>query len=226
MNTRWYERLPLLLEDVKESLIEHPNLHIAVDEGGRLLIRGTLSVESDGDVLDRFLIEILFPENYPKGVPVVREIGGRLPWDRARHVNPEDGSACLFIRDERWRAWPVGSSFRSFLDVPVRNYFLGQSFVEMGLPWPFGQWEHGEIGVEEFYKELLATDDLSVVQAYLECLSAKKLKDHWACPCGSGRRIMQCHWKRVTELRKQISRENAQSSLADIRKLMASRSRR
>jgi hypothetical protein len=129
------------------------------------------------------------------------------------------------LPDERWRAWPVGSSLVDFLDGPVRNFFIGQSLVERGDPWPFGQWGHGIDGIREYYEDLLATSDTDVIRRYMECLSAKKIKGHWPCPCGNGKRLRDCHMDALLDLREKIARKDALASLKYFRAQLVSSQR-
>ncbi len=129
------------------------------------------------------------------------------------HMNPADGTACVLLPDERWRVWPDGSTLLRFVNGPVRNFFLGQSLVALGEKWPFGQWRHGADGIREYYAELLGTDDIRVITAYVECLSKNKIKGHWPCPCNSGRRLRDCHGDLVRDLSAKIPRKIALSSL-------------
>ena len=76
----------------------------------------------------------------------------------------------MLLPDERWRVWPPGTSLLTFLTGPVRSFFLAQSIVEEGEPWPFGQWAHGAKGVLQYYRELIKT------LTYLRC----DLRASWA----------------------------------------------
>jgi hypothetical protein len=151
-------------------------------ENGVVWIRGSFPIMSEGQELDRYVIEMKLLPDYPKSIPLVWEIGGRIPRTADFHVNPADGTACILLPDERWRVWPSGSTLLRFLDGPVRNFFLGQSLVRLGEPWPFGQWGHGATGIRE-YSELLETDDTRVVIGFLEMLTKTRIKGHWPCPC-------------------------------------------
>jgi hypothetical protein len=113
--------------------------------------------------------------------------------------------------------WPHGSTLLQFLDGPVRNSFLGQSLVELGDPWPFGQWGHGADGIREYYAELLGSNDVRVIAGYLDCLSKKKIKGHRPCPCRSGRRLRACHRVLVQDLTTKIPRRVAAESLEKLR---------
>jgi hypothetical protein len=79
------------------------------------------------------------------------------------------------------------------------------------------QLAHGADGIRAFYAELLGTGDMNVIRGYLACLAAKKVKGHWECPCGSGKRLRECHGTRVLDLRKKISTADASASLSYLR---------
>jgi hypothetical protein len=85
--------------------------------------------------------------------------------------------------------------------------------VEEGQPWPFGQWAHGAKGVFQFYRELLKTSDLRVMTTYLDYLAAKKVKGYWPCPCRNGKKLRDCHFDQIKDLREKISRKDAERSL-------------
>lgn len=79
--------------------------------------------------------------------------------------------------------------------------------------WPFGQWAHGAKGIFQFYRKLLRTSDLRVMTTYLEYLAAKKVKGHWPCPCRNGKKLCDCHFDQIKDLREKISRKDAEISL-------------
>jgi len=193
-----------LVAQIREQLCNHyTNLHV-YPEAKRIIVKGTFPIVSNGRVLDRYSVEIEIPPDYPRSWPIVREVGGRIPRTSDCHINP-DGSACLFLPDEASIKLPKDLSFRNFLDGPVRNFFIGQSLVELNQPWPSGERPHGAAGILEFYRELLGTQDLAIVRKYLEYLGKKEIKGHWPCPCGSGRKLRKCHRAQVYALREKIT---------------------
>ena len=163
------------------------------------------------------MIEIEFPSDYPDNLPVVREVGGRIPRNADHHINNSSGDICLLVPDECWRVFPYGASFLDFLNVPVFNYFLGESLVELGHPRPFGERSHGIAGVFEYYAEALGTQDRHVIANFVECLSRAPAKGHWLCPCGSGLRIRRCHQDLIRSLEDRIPARVAKGTLAHIR---------
>lgn len=146
---------------------------------------------------------MVLPGDYPKSLPKVRELGGRLPWLPDFHVN-SDGTCCVLLPEDRARCFPPGSRLSVFLDGPLHDFFLGQSLVALGEPWPFDEWSHGKNGVRAFYQELLQTDDLAMIGRYLRVLTRLNLKLHWGCPCGSGKKIRKCCHEKISDLRRKV----------------------
>ena len=188
----------------------YPDLHLAVSPGP-LMFRGTFPVIDAGGVVDRFTIEMSFPEGVNRP-PTIRETGGRIPRTVDRHVFPHSGAICTDVPELTLLAGKF--SLLSYLEGPVHNYFLGQSLVERGKPWPFGKWSHGRTGLLEAYGELLGLDaqDENQIRRYLNCLAHKKVKGHWQCPCGSGKAIRQCHGDQVRRLHERIPPRIAQQA--------------
>lgn len=86
----------------------------------------------------------------------------------------------------------------------MRNFFIAQSLVEAGESWPFGQRSHNAQGILECYAELIGTTDLQIAFQYLEILSKKDIKGHWFCPCGSRRKLRNCHSAVIRDLKQRI----------------------
>jgi hypothetical protein len=89
-----------------ELAVRFPSLHIfAADR----VIRGTLPIEHDGVELDRFLVEVELTR-LEADLPIVREIGGRIPRLRdLRHINA-DGSACVCLPEDYFLKFPASLS--------------------------------------------------------------------------------------------------------------------
>lgn len=210
----WYDRNPTLANEIRKDLrTRQPNLHLLTGADGAAVIRGTFLVRGSGErVLDQYLITIELPDNYPKDLPVVREIGGKIPCSIDYHIE-RDGRACVFLPDDRWHCFPEESSFSKYLDGPLHNFFLGQSLVALGENWPFGEWGHGANGILEYYEQFLETDDAKAIIRFLQAAAKLNLKPHLPCPCGSGRKIRKCCRDKVLELRHRISPAIARKSL-------------
>jgi len=219
-------RYPDRLNALRLSIgVEYPSLHINIDNS-RIFLRGALFIfdQPTGEEIDHYEIEIELPENYPKSIPIVREIGGRLPKIADRHFNSACGEACLFLPDERFKYYPEGTSISDFIKSPVTQFFVSQTYYELTHQWPFGQRSHGTLGIEEFYKELLHTNNPKVVLTFLEFLSRKEVKGHHQCYCRSGKKIKNCHLSKMVDARLKIDRITAQGSLSKYKEYISQNS--
>lgn len=190
----------------------YPNLHSFPDDQ-RVIIRGGFPVKVGATLLDRFQLAVTVPRGYPQVLPVVRETGGRIPCESDRHIEA-DGKACLFLEEETETYFPAGSSLLDFLQGPVNAFFVGQLHFEQFGTWPFGQRSHGPAGVVEFYAEKLGTQDRRAIVAAVDYLRYREIKGHWPCPCGSGKRLRDCHMPKILALRRTIPPEVAERSYA------------
>ncbi|MGB4107841.1 MAG: hypothetical protein WBK55_08605 [Alphaproteobacteria bacterium] len=186
-----------MLEDVKQALLAHQWLHLHIQED-TARVQGSIIVPGD-----RFNVEILFLPDYPRSLPEVQETAARIPRIQDRHINPIDNTACVCIPDE-WFLQRKDESFSTFLQGPVYNFFLSQKHFEIHKTWPFGDRRHGNDGLLDFYREQFGTQDRTTITEYIRCLSQEKIKGHWNCPCGSGKRIRNCHGDKIHALRSKV----------------------
>jgi hypothetical protein len=181
----------------------HPTLRLVMERRQRV-IKGALNVEHEGKFLAGFQIEILLDVTDVLGLPMVKEVGGRIPRTPERHINVADGSACLYLPEDLVVRHRKPFDVSSFISGPVRTFFLGQAGFELGAPFPLGEWGHGSSGIREMLAGLLGFDDTDVCVAFLELLSGKVIKAHWSCPCGSRRLLRCCHQDLVQGLRHRL----------------------
>lgn len=195
----------------------YPTLHLTI-ENETVYIRGSLFLTETAtkQEIDRYSIEIEIPVDYPKSIPKVREIGDKIPKIIDRHINI-DGTACLFIPEERWKYYPKGASIVDFIAGPISQFFMSQSYFEITGNWLFGQRKHGIGGLLEFYSEILGTTNILVIRKFVEYLIKPKVKGHWHCYCGSQKLLRHCHLKKVFEYRSKISVETTRESLNKLR---------
>jgi hypothetical protein len=201
------------IDGIRVALLKHyPTLHL-YREDGAWLVRGPFPVVVEDMIIDHYLIEILLPDDYPKSIPRLKEIGGRIPRKAAWHVYT-NGYCCPFLPDERWKYWPRGLDIIDFLKGPVNDYFAGQTYRKLKGSYPFGERRHGKLGIIDYYSEELGTDDQAVIKKCLEYLSTPQPKGHWPCYCGSGERMRHCHFDKMKELHKKIDPRTASVSLS------------
>ena len=199
----------LRLEDVRLVLTCcQPELY-AVQEGREIVVRGKyqlherVATPGTAPPICRYDVHIRLVTDFPKTEPRVFEVGGRIPREIDRHVS-WDGTCCLTVW-EVWLATAPDVSFEAFLTGPAYEFFLSQFYYEINGEWPFGEWSHFQKGFEEACAEVLGLpDEENQLYAYLEVLSKQRPKGHWSCPCGSGKRLRDCHREGVMALHEKI----------------------
>lgn len=175
---------------------------------GRYFVYEDKSTPNPSGPITFFDIKIGVPDTFPIDQPLVLETGGRIPRTLDRHIYGE-GHCCINVWEE-WLVSAADQSFSSYMNGPLRNYFLSQYRFEQTGEWPFGERAHGYDGLIEAYAETLGIEvDAAKVKNCLQLLSRKKIKGHWLCQCGSGKRIRDCHQQIFSELRQKITPEMA-----------------
>jgi hypothetical protein len=208
----WHELRPEELTEFKEGLRDaFPELRVDV-EGADVLVRGTLSLKNSEAVVDEFFIEARVPPSFPADLPVVREVGGRIPQTMDRHVIPITGTACLFVTDDREAQFPAGSKLLRFFDGPVRSYFFSQSYFEKTGEWPFGERPHGIDGCLDFYRDRLGLPDSRLVPAALRYLRHPRIPGHLPCFCGATR-VRTCHQSALLQLQREVPQDRIKALL-------------
>tara|TARA_R110000744_G_scaffold91550_1_gene177542 strand:+ start:62042 stop:62728 length:687 start_codon:yes stop_codon:yes gene_type:complete len=158
--------------------------------------------------LDAFEIEMAVATSYPEVEPQVREVGGRIPYDPDRHMY-RNGRCCTCIWEE-WCATSADTSFKAYCEGPLRNFFLSQHIFEKTNKWPFGERAHGAAGYVQAAASFLGLDeDNARADRYLQAVVAQSLRGHWDCPCGSGKRVRDCHYDELVDMRAAVDRGQA-----------------
>ncbi|HEV7343311.1 MAG TPA: hypothetical protein VGN68_16930 [Sphingopyxis sp.] len=209
----------LTLSEVEAAIaFDQPDLR-ATQQRDMIVVEGTFVV-TGGDAaydpegpLARYGVRIELSSAYPRIEPRVFETDGRIARDPDHHINGE-GDCCVTVW-ENWLVTAGSTSFSAYLRGPLREYFLGQFWFENTGSWPFGERAHGMSGLEEAYAEALGIPNVRKDLLYLlRFLRQQRSKGHWPCPCGSGRRVRNCHQNDLSAQRQRIKPHIAKSMLA------------
>lgn len=202
MSKPWHEVEPNVTSELRVELgKKYPDLRLTIDgEIGHLV--GSFPIVHEGVELDRFEIKVRVPAEFPRELPTVYEVGGRIPHDVDWHTF-KAGNLCVIVPEE----WFLNQNYRSliaYLEGPLRNYFVNHALAEAGHVRPMGERRHGSRGLYDAYGDMVGTTDTLAIIRYLRFCASPKIKAHWKCPCGSGKRVEICHLAHVLSLRKQI----------------------
>lgn len=201
-------------EEVAAATARHPRL-VRTAPG---TVEGSLLINADyeGEVItERFQVRITKANPASDRVPALYEIGGRTDAVRAKwgltdprdlHRNPDNGPACVCVKQEEATRFPPGSDLAFFIDGLARDYLYGLAFYDRHGRWPWGERAHGSLGLLEFYVDdqapITNTDVEAVVPYFLKEKNwlefekqLRRPRAHGACLCSSGRQFRRCHPK-------------------------------
>ena len=221
--TSWHERDPGALRALEATLRrDYATMHAMVTDGV-VRVRGTYPVVHEDQEIERYSLCIKLPPDYPHSLPAVWETADKIPRIEDRHISMPMGSLCLGVPAALWLALRGNFSINRVLDIPVRNFLIGNCMIEAREDWPYGEWAHGAKGMLQFFGETIGTDDPHAIVKLIDGLINGKVRGHWPCPCGSGAIVRKCHADAIQQLRGVPAEVLAQSGIPilDLIKKMA-----
>jgi hypothetical protein len=191
-----------------EALRLHPGLSIRPRKAGCVTVAGELQVNHCAAgfhaIEDAFEIEMRVPGDFPRTLPEVRELGGRIP--NSFHTN-SDGTLCLGSPIRlRMHAGPRPPLTR-FIERCVIPYLYGFEHQERHGVLPFGELGHRNKHVVEDLKGVFRVQDLKACVGLIRLAGMQRRKaNRCRCPCNSGNRVGQCHHRILNHLRARCGR--------------------
>lgn len=202
----WYEeKEAFFLQETRFIKENYPELHYKIRDGIMTLsgiFHFTASYKGE-EISDCYKIRIAFPENYPDELPIIGEIGGRIP-NSYHHL--DDGALCLGTPADLYTRFAQARNIKNYLNNIVIHYLYRYSYIEKNNKEPYGDRAHGFDGIIEGYQELLKTDNARIVFLILHMEYDKRTKqdykfNNFKCLCGSGKKFKLCHGKYRKKLR-------------------------
>jgi len=190
------------------------NLYVLKEESVLVMGLFRLSVP-DSSVYYDYRISLYLPNNYPTRYPIMMCNDERLPIGNIdRHIL-SDGQACLAAPAEIKKRWGSEPRIVPFLDNLVAPFLAWQVYYdEYKQPPPWGQLSHGVMGIFEYYADCLEIPLDEHTYEFMKLLARKNNpKGHELCPCGSGRRLRNCHMMSIQRVREQITWKNVSEDL-------------
>lgn len=191
-----------------EALAAHPRLRLIPTRSRGFVLRGTIRCwarSSNGREVDEpFQIEVQVSHRFPREVPSVFEIAGRIP--KAFH-HLDDGALCLGSPTAQRLALEERPTIGGFLDTVVVPFLYGFVIHSADGTMPFGELAHGAAGLEEdilaFFRLPKGSDPLATL-----LLAGRRRRDanKRCCPCESPSRLGRCHHIAINEARLRLGR--------------------
>ena len=181
--------------EIPSLLVKYSGLSVRPQRNGDLLLVGDLDFQaryrSLEQISDTYAIEITATKRFPREIPMVRSIDGKVP--RRFHTNP-DGSLCLGSPIRLSMALQRNSTLIGFVDNCLVPYLYNYSYKQQYGILPFDELPHGQKGIIKDYMELLRVETEEACLKMLDLLGKKKrIANKYSCPCSSGYRVGRCH---------------------------------
>jgi len=183
-----------------------PALHLLVDQiGGWARIVGTIRVPMPDGREQAFEIAVEYPSADPFILPSTYDPVGRFPRDPDRHVEC-DGRFCLWLPQHAPSVEFAREGGLALYLCRVQEFLALQVMYEVRLHhgvrpyWPGEQWAHGQDGHRQWLEQHTANLSADQLQALLGNVAVPR-KPGRRCPCGSGKRLGNCHKEWLRQLR-------------------------
>ncbi len=212
----------MTLENQIKYLCEHFDGLEILDEINPLKIRGVISFKAKYKELevieDWFEIEIDIPDDYPKYLPKITEIQGKIQSDYA-HLN-DDSSFCLATPLAERQSFNQDPTLFGFMNNLVIPYLYSYCYWLKHNEYPFGDRSHGMLGVIEHYKDIFNTNAIPELLDGLYRIAQHGYRGHHPCPCGSGLIVRKCHRTVTQDIAKDDTREVLSKDLHRIQQIL------
>ncbi|MCQ9209391.1 SEC-C domain-containing protein [Granulicatella seriolae] len=197
-------------EEIYYFLSKYPEFTYQVKDNKKIL-EGNLHLNHEFQgvhFINDYTIQIIFDADEAVIVPTIREISKKIV-KQYSHLYT-DKSLCLSTLPELYNFFKQGGEdiLVRWIDFFVIPYFFSYEYYQKYKIYPFGERSHGTLGIIEYYQEYFkvdSTDDvLNLVQYFLKC---KKYRGHIQCPCGSEKKLRDCHGKEALEVMKSAEKK-------------------
>lgn len=194
---------------LQDVLRTHPRLRVKpCPEPHGLHIEGEVQFDARPDgagaIEDTYTVAIFVPANFPQSIPVVRELGGRVPKDY--HTNP-DGTLCLGSDVRLHLELNDEPTLTGFINRCIIPFLAGCSHLDRTGEELIPGLAHGDDGLRDDYMSLLRVSSFSACVQMMALMSLRKrVANKQPCSCGSGRRVGRCHHLILNTLRERLGR--------------------
>jgi len=190
----WQKRNPdLYAKEMSVVRSRFPDVSIE-DSKGPVHLEGLFPVRTkSGSILRQYRLLVVFPPNYPDWIPDSFMLEPSVEHIVERHIE-KNGRACLCLPHEIPSILTGEIRFEAYFDHLLTPWLIGQAYYDEHDRWPWPTREHGKDGILQGFSDLLDIKDFNVVERYARLLIRKNpAKGHELCPCGSERKLRDCH---------------------------------
>lgn len=160
-------------------------------------IVGNIYIEclcKDEFIKDEFEIKIQFFKN---NLPKVWEVSNKI---RKNYPHLYDDKRLCLATDLDQELYLKSHTIIDWIEEYVKKYFISYIYYKRYGVFPFGEHSHGNKGIYEFIQTYYKMDSLIEAKNIYEYVCKKKYRGHLKCPCGSNRKIRNCHGELIRRI--------------------------
>ena len=182
---------------IDRFLKDYPGMSISPSRSSRLKFEGFFSFSATPDngptINGTYRLVIEIPDAFPKDIPIVREIGEKIPHDGKHHVN-DDGSLCLGSPIRLLSKISENPSLVGFSESCLVPFLYAISYKnQYAGDFIFDELAHGTLGILDDYKDFFGLKTAGQVINTLALLGTKKrIANKKPCPCNCGNILGKC----------------------------------
>lgn len=182
--------------EIQAVLVEQPGLRSTLDAMHKQYqLEGAFVIKAWHDttyIHDEYAIRIDIPLNFPQSIPVVYEVGNRIPSTYSHRYN--NGKLCLAAQIEMESFFDQPRTLLDFVKRYVVSYLFTYSYFEKYGTMPAGERSHGALGEVEFLREYLGMSNDRNIWRFLNTVADHRFvfEPGGKCPCGSGMDMGGC----------------------------------
>ena len=183
-------------EQVKHLLLKYTDLEV-IASSPKILIRGNIEINriyNDFHLHKSYLIEIIIPFDSDE-LPYVRDIGNHI--DKRYPHRYFDGRLCLDTDSCIKIRFLNGFSLETWMEDYVEAYYFSYEYYMRYREFPFGERAHNLTGILQTYSEFFNEPDYKKTFLLMSAISKTKYRGHSLCPCGSKKKLRNCHGQYV-----------------------------
>lgn len=162
----------------------------------------------------KFDLEIVVPGDFPLAFPRVRELSNCIDEDYPHQYT--NGQFCLASDLELRMFFSQDTDICSFIEKYVIPYLYTYRFYEEYGVYPYGERSHGTMGNLEYLQDLFQVDDWKQVLDFMLFVVQSSYRGHLLCPCGSGKRIRNCHGEILKKVMNAALQDECRAILLEI----------
>lgn len=173
-------------------------------------------VFDDVRMTGKFNLEIVVPGDFPLAFPKVKELSNYIDENYPHRYT--DGQFCLASDLELKMLFSQDTDICSFIEKYVIPYLYTYRFYKEYGVYPYGERSHGPMGNLEYLRDLFGVDDWGQVLDIMLFVVQSPYRGHLLCPCGSGKRIRNCHGEILKKVMNAELQDECREILLEIKK--------